>query len=72
MQIGVDTFIWTEVFTEKDLWIIEKSEKLGFEAIDFAIAHPETFPTEQVIAELKKTKLKPVTSTTINAQNSLI
>ncbi|SEJ48062.1 D-psicose/D-tagatose/L-ribulose 3-epimerase [Propionispira arboris] len=72
MQIGVDTFIWTEVFTEKDLWIIEKSEKLGFEAIDFAIAHPETFPTEQVIAELKKTKLKPVTSTTLNAENSLI
>lgn len=72
MQIGVDTFIWTEVFTEKDLWIIEKSEKLGFEAIDFAIAHPETFPTEQVIVELKKTKLKPVTSTTLNAENSLI
>ncbi|MDQ0204862.1 sugar phosphate isomerase/epimerase family protein [Pectinatus haikarae] len=72
MKFGVDTFIWTEVFTEKDLWIIKKAENLGFKAIDFAIAHPETFPTEKVIIELKKTRLEPVTSTTLNADNSII
>lgn len=72
MQFGVDTFIWTEVFTKKDLWIIKKAEELGFEAIDFAIAHPETFPVQEVKSELAKTKLKAVTSTTLNAKNSLI
>lgn len=72
MKIGVDTFIWTEVFTDKDIWIIKKAEELGFQAIDFAIAHPETFPTEKVIKELQETSLEAVTSTTLNAENSLI
>ncbi len=72
MKFGVDTFIWTEVFQEKDLWIIQKAEKLGFEAIDFAIAHPDTFPLERVKKELSKTKLQPIVTTTLNAKNSLI
>ena len=50
ITFGVDSFIWTENFSEKDLWIIKKAEELGFEVIDFAIAHPETFPTERVRA----------------------
>jgi D-psicose/D-tagatose/L-ribulose 3-epimerase len=72
MKFGVDTFIWTEVFMEKDLWVIKKAEELGFTSIDFAIAHPETFPLQQVKAELAKTRLEAVTSTTLNAKNSLI
>ena len=57
VKFGVDTFIWTENFLEKDLWVIKKAEDLGFEAIDFAIAHPETFPLQKVKEELSKTKL---------------
>ena len=69
---GVDTFIWTEDFLEKDLWIIEKAKSLGFEAIDFAIAHPETFPVEKVKAELDKYDLVPITSTTLGLETNLI
>ena len=29
-KFGVDTFIWAEDFTEKDLWIVEKAAELGF------------------------------------------
>lgn len=72
MIFGVDTFIWTELFTKNDLWIIKKAEELGFQAIDFAIAHPESFPTEEVIKELRNTTLQPVTSTTLNAETNLI
>ena len=50
MRFGVDTFIWSEVFSEKDLWVITKAEELGFSTIDIAIAHPETFPTALVKA----------------------
>lgn len=72
IKLGVDSFIWTEVFSEKDLWIIKKAEELGFETIDLAIAHPETFPTEKVKAELAKTNLEVVTTTTLNADTNLI
>lgn len=72
MRFGVDTFIWSEVFSEKDLWVITKAEELGFSTIDIAIAHPETFPTALVKAELAKTKLEVVTTTTLDAKTNLI
>lgn len=72
ITFGVDTFIWTENFLEKDLWIIKRAEELGFQAIDFAVAHPETFPTEAVKAELAQTSLIPVTTTTLDAERNLL
>ena len=72
IDFGVDSFIWTENFTEKDLWIISKAEELGFTTIDFAIAHPHKFPSELVKKELEKTSLNVVTTTTLNKDNSLI
>ncbi|NLC97136.1 MAG: sugar phosphate isomerase/epimerase [Erysipelotrichaceae bacterium] len=72
IKFGVDSFIWTEVFSEKDLWIIKKAEELGFETIDLAIAHPENFPLEKVKNELAKTNLEVVTTTTLNSETNLI
>ena len=40
-RFGVDSFIWTEVFSEKDIWILPKAKELGFDVVDLAIAHPE-------------------------------
>ncbi|QIK70664.1 sugar phosphate isomerase/epimerase [Erysipelothrix sp. HDW6C] len=72
LTFGVDTFIWTEDFLEKDLWIVEKAHSLGFKAIDFAIAHPDTFPVDRVVEELKKYPLIPITSTTLGLKTNLI
>lgn len=72
IKLGVDSFIWSEVFSEKDLWIIKKAEELGFETIDLAIAHPEIFPTEKVKEELAKSNLEVVTTTTLGADTNLI
>lgn len=72
MKFGVDTFIWTEVFSIKDLWVIAKAEALGFETIDIAIAHPATFPVKEVKQELSKTNLQVVTTTTLDAKTNLI
>lgn len=72
INFGVDSFIWTENFGKKDLWIIKKAEELGFKTIDFAIAHPETFPTDEVVKELEKTNLVPVTTTTLNEDRNFL
>ena len=71
-KFGVDTFIWTENFSKDDLWIIDKAKELGFEALDIAIAHPETFPTELVKERINKVGIPVVTSTTLNAGANLI
>lgn len=65
-KIGVDTFIWTENFSEKDLWIIPKAKELGFEVIDIAISHPETFPTKKVKEIVCEVGIEVVTTHTLN------
>ena len=49
IKFGVDSFIWTEKFSKKDIWIISKAKELGFDTIELAIAYPETFPLDDVL-----------------------
>lgn len=72
MKFGVDSFIWTENFGEQDLWIIEKAKQMGFEAIDFAVANPFTFPTAHVKAELDRVGIDCVCTTTLTAETNPI
>ena len=71
-RFGVDSFIWSENFSEKDLWIIPKAKELGFETIDIAVAHPESFPTKVVREKLKETDIEIVTTTTLNEKTNII
>lgn len=71
-NIGVDTFIWSENFGIKDLWIIEKAKKLGFATLDISISHPESFPVEQVHKEIERVGIDIVTTTTLTPSTNLI
>jgi D-psicose/D-tagatose/L-ribulose 3-epimerase len=70
-QFGVDSFIWAEDFGEKDLWIITKAKELGFDYLDLAIAHPETFPHKRVKEEIAKCGIIPVTTTTLGPDTNI-
>jgi D-psicose/D-tagatose/L-ribulose 3-epimerase len=71
-KFGVDSFIWAENYSTKDLWVIGKAKELGFEVIDFAIANPFTFPVEEVKAELGKVGIGCVCTTTLTAATNPI
>lgn len=71
-KFGVDSFIWAENFSEKDLWIIEKAKAIGFEVIDFAISNPYTFPVEAVKKELKTVGIDCVCTTTLTLETNPI
>lgn len=71
-QFGVDSFIWTEVFSEKDVWILEKAKEIGFEVVDLAIAYPERFPLQLVLDKKRETGLELVTTTTLGSDTNLI
>ncbi len=71
-RFGVDSFIWSEVFSEKDVWILPKAKELGFDAVDLAIAHPESFPLEKVLEAKKQTGLELVTTTTLGLDTNPI
>lgn len=65
LNIGVDSFIWSENFSLKDLWIIEKAKELGFSLVDFAISDPFRFPTQAVRRELERVGMDCVCTTTL-------
>jgi len=71
-KFGVDSFIWSEDFSERDLWIIPKAKELGFEVLDIAVAHPETFPTKQVKKKANEASIEVVTTTTLNKKTNFI
>ena len=71
-KFGVDSFIWAEVFEEKDLWVLSKAKELGFEVIDLAIAYPERFPLNAVLEELKNVDIEVVTTTTLEPKGNII
>ena len=61
-KLGVDTLIWSESFSEKDLWVISKAKEVGFDAIDINIADPETFPVDPVKKKVSEVGIEAVTS----------
>ena len=72
IKLGVDTFIWSEMFSEKDLWIIEKAKQLGFSPLDIAVAKPEAFPLDAVKAESERVGMEILTTTTLNKTTNII
>jgi len=71
-KLGVDTFIWTEKFSEKDLWVIPKAKELGCEVLDIFISKPESFPTEAVKKKVEEVDIEVVTTITLGKENNLI
>ena len=40
-KYGANSMIWTEVFSVKDLPLLDKVKTMGFDIFDIAIVHPE-------------------------------
>ena len=59
-KFGVNTFIWSEYFSEKDLPLIGRAKSLGFDAIDIGIMNPEGFPTKKVKEKVKEVGIEVV------------
>ena len=43
-NFGVNSFIWSENFGLKDLYLFEKTKKMGFDTFDISISNPDGFP----------------------------
>jgi len=71
-KFGVDSWIWTEVFEEKDLWVIKKAKELGFEVLDINIAYPDEFPLDAVKKEQEKFDMEIVITTILEKRGNII
>ena len=71
-RFGVNSLIWTEDFTVKDLPLIGKAKSLGFAVLDINVAHPERFPTEAVKDKVKGVGIEVVTTIGLPRDSNLI
>jgi D-psicose/D-tagatose/L-ribulose 3-epimerase len=71
-KYGVDSLIWTEEFTEKDLPLIRKAKELDFDVIDINVSHPERFPTMEVKNKIKEVDIEVVTTIGLPADSNPI
>ncbi len=71
-QYGVNSLIWTEEFTEKDLPLIAKAKSLGFKVIDINISHPERFPVKAVKNTVNEVGIEVVTTTGLPKESNPI
>ena len=62
IRLGVDSFIWTDNFSEKDLRIIQKAKEIGFETIDIYISNVDNFPIDKVKNEINRVGIEVVTT----------
>ena len=46
-NFGVNSFIWSENFGLKDLYLFEKAKKMGFDTFDVSISNPDGFPIQR-------------------------
>ncbi|MGQ9617094.1 MAG: sugar phosphate isomerase/epimerase family protein [Spirochaetota bacterium] len=61
-KFGIDSLIWTEDFSDKDLWIISKAKELGFEVVDISISNTDTFPAQKVRDKASEVGIEVVTT----------
>lgn len=71
-KFGVDTFIWSESFSEKDLWVISKAKELGFDVLDIFISNAYAFPVKKVKEKVIEVGIEVVTTATLNKDTNLI
>jgi D-psicose/D-tagatose/L-ribulose 3-epimerase len=71
-KFGVDSLIWTEEFTKKDLPLLEKAKKLGFAVMDINVSHPERFPVKAVKNKIKEVGIEVVTTIGLPADSNPI
>jgi D-psicose/D-tagatose/L-ribulose 3-epimerase len=72
MRLGVDTYLWSERFTEQDLWILDKAKEFGCSTVDIAVGDPDCFPVDAVKRKLKETDIEVVTSIGLPGEYNLI
>lgn len=63
IKLGLNTWLWTHIFTEEHLYSIDEASELGSETIDFCINDPFVFPTSKAKERLQKYDMDVVVTT---------
>lgn len=72
IRLGVDTWLWTSVFSERDIPCIDRAHDAGAEMIDLSINDPFRFPVEEVADRLSRYDMQAVVTTAMSEKYNAI
>jgi D-psicose/D-tagatose/L-ribulose 3-epimerase len=55
---GVELMLWTEIFTEDHISLIENARKLGFDGVEIYIRYPDRLPVQKIKDALRAHDMK--------------
>lgn len=71
-ELGVNSLIWVENFTENDVYLFPKLEKMGFSAIDICLTDMDAFPIQPVKWHARRHGIRVITTITLGKDANLI
>ncbi|MEM0368388.1 MAG: sugar phosphate isomerase/epimerase family protein [Desulfurococcaceae archaeon] len=55
---GVQAWLWTTKFVEKDLPIFDKLQEIGYDGLEIDLGHPESLPIDGIKYKMRETGVK--------------
>ncbi len=72
MKLGISTYLWAAPFTAKDIGLIEKAHKLGFDAIELPVTAVDEIDPAAIKRECERFGMEPVLDTALSPDQDLV
>lgn len=72
MKYGVHGLLFSETFTKKELWVLDRARELGFEGLEITLFDPDSLPVDEIKARTRSLGLKLNTGIGLSDKHNLI
>jgi len=72
MKYGVHMLLFSETFTRKELWVLDRARELGFEGIELSLFDPDSLPAAELKKRAKALGLRLNTGIGLSEKHNLI
>ena len=72
MKYGVHCLLFSETFTKKELWILDRAKELGFDGLEIALFDPDSLPASEIKKRTKALGLRLNTGIGLSEKHNLI
>ena len=72
MKYGVHGLLFSETFTRKELWILDRARELGFDGLELPLFDPDSLPAAEIKARTRSLGLRLNTGIGLSEKHNLI
>jgi len=72
MKYGVHCLLFSETFTKKELWILDRAKELGFDGLEITLFDPDSLPVSEIKKRTKALGLRLNTGIGLSEKHNLI